>query len=369
MARYVIDLADKKDEPDLRRILRENYMDGSIELTFQREPDFFRSIEIDGEKVQIVVGRDLKKDKVIGFGIRAIRKLYINGKLENIGYLGNLRLDSEYRNGLMLARGYRYFKQLHKDKKAMIYLTSIVEDNKIAINVLTSGKAGFPPYNDFGTYLSYTIGLKYRKKLRNSDISILRFENRKIDDIVKFIHNEGKKKQFFPFYTKEDIQGKTKKLLGLKTENIFVAYRNGNIVGTMCIWDQSKIKQTVVHGYNKTMNIIRYPLDILSNVIDLPQLPSIGKPLNYFYGTLITIENNDLKIFRQLIEKVRMEGKKQGYDYMIIGLHSKDSLNKAMSNYLSYKLKTRIFIVHWDDGLEFYKSLDSRIPYIEVGTL
>ncbi len=369
MSRFSINLAAVNNEKELHEILKNIYMEGSMKLTQRREPDFFNSLEIDGKITQVVLGKDLKKNKIIGFGLRAIRELFVNGEVSDIGYLGNLRLLPEYRNGTMLARGFKFFKELHKDNRVKIYLTSIVEDNKSALKILTSGKAGLPKYNDFGKYFTRMIGLKKRKRISSSGTEIFRGNKKALDKICKFLNDVGKEKQFFPYYTPEDFIKPTGLLRGLSESDLYYIEKNGEILGVIGIWSQGNFKQTVVSDYSIGLKLLRVPWNLVSSILDIPKLPGPGKYLNYFYTGLIAVKNNDKYIFKILIEKVRDVGRKAKFDFMISGLHERDGLNSVIESYRGYKLKTRIFIVHYDDGLDTFKQLDDRIPYLEVGTL
>ncbi|HTL28974.1 MAG TPA: hypothetical protein VL282_07135, partial [Tepidisphaeraceae bacterium] len=42
------DLATDRDEPEIRRVLRENPMDGAVRLSFEREPDSRLAARIEG---------------------------------------------------------------------------------------------------------------------------------------------------------------------------------------------------------------------------------------------------------------------------------------------------------------------------------
>lgn len=361
-------MANRNDEESLRRLLRDNYMEGKLKISFQREPDFFESLDIEGKKVQVALGRDLKKNKIIGFGIRSIREMFVNGSKTNVGYLSNLRLDKNYRGGILIGRAYKFFKELHSDSKAKLYLTSILEDNHLAIKILTSGRGPLPPYKDYGAYTSYAIGLK-KRRVNYPDIKIKKADKDILEKIISFIDKEARKKQFYPVYKAEDFLNDRGILRNLNVEDIFVALKGDEIIGTIGMWDQTSFKQDVVSGYSTSMKIMRPLWNLNAFLKDMPLLPPEETTLNYFFASSIAAKNNNPHVFGALLEKLREEGKKRGYKYMIVGLHSEDSLNSIMLKYPAFKLRSRIFLVHWEDGEEFYNNLDNRTPYMEVATL
>ena len=86
------DLATRADDAGIRHLLATNPLPGRIRVRFEREPSYFDGCD-DG--TQVLVARD--GARVVGVACRSIRKLYINGVVEDIGYLGQLRVDGSSR--------------------------------------------------------------------------------------------------------------------------------------------------------------------------------------------------------------------------------------------------------------------------------
>ncbi len=367
--RFLIEIANENDEAGLRRIARDNYMDGNIRLSVQREPNFFRSLEVEGRLVQVCLGRDLRNKKVIGFAVRAIREMFVNGFIRDIGYLSNLRLEEAYRGGTLIYRAYRFLKELHRDGRTPLYVTSILQDNQYALKIITSGRAGIPPYKDYGGYTTYVVGLKKKRGNLPGNLELRKGTEDMIDDIISFLHEEGKKKQFYPLYRERDLLNTTGILRGLHMYDLIVALKRGKIVGVIGLWDQTAVKQDVVSGYSTLMRIIKPLWNIYAPLRDLPSLPVRDTRLNFFFAAMNLVKDNNRVIFHALIERLREEGRERRLSYMVLGLHSRDTLNGVMKRYPSYKFRSRIFLVHWEDGEQLYDSLDDRIPYLEVAAL
>ena len=79
MPRLKFELATQADDTDLRRLLRENPIAGSISLSFEREPCYFDASVIEGPFHQTIVAREADSSNVIAFGNRSVRPLFING--------------------------------------------------------------------------------------------------------------------------------------------------------------------------------------------------------------------------------------------------------------------------------------------------
>ena len=144
MSRYRFELATPADDADLRHIMAATPMDGSIVVSFRRQPSYFDAAVVEGQFRQVVAARDLETGRIVGFGARSISTRYVNGEPTPIGYLSSLRLLPEHRNIGLVARGYRYFRELHEDNRTKLYLTTIAVENSAAMKLLTSGRTGMP---------------------------------------------------------------------------------------------------------------------------------------------------------------------------------------------------------------------------------
>src|SRR5271155_2533424 len=94
--RFEISLATQHDDADLRALLRDNPMSGSMQVTFEREPDFFAACSIRGHHCQVGIGRDLNSGRIVGLGTRSIAGAFINGRPAPFGWLSDLRLNPAY---------------------------------------------------------------------------------------------------------------------------------------------------------------------------------------------------------------------------------------------------------------------------------
>src|SRR6185369_3108329 len=130
MSRYQFDVATEADDADLRRVLAETPMPGSISVSFRREPSYFDAAVVDGRSRQVVAARDLgvpagdprtgcgSPGRIVGFGSRAVGERYVNGRPAPVGYLSSLRLLAGHRNRGLVGRGYAFFRKLHGDGRA-----------------------------------------------------------------------------------------------------------------------------------------------------------------------------------------------------------------------------------------------------------
>ncbi|MCC6986595.1 MAG: hypothetical protein IT309_09205, partial [Anaerolineales bacterium] len=161
MPAHHYELATQHDDPELRRLLRENPFAGSISLSLEREPDYFLASAIEGAFHETLVVRDTKTNQLVGIGDRSARPLYVNGEIKDVGYFSGLRVDSKYQHGLALARflgkGWEGQREQHKDGRAKFYLMSIVSDNNPAQRLLDSKLPHYPRLHRHTHMYTYAI--------------------------------------------------------------------------------------------------------------------------------------------------------------------------------------------------------------------
>ena len=270
-------IASEKDDFDLKKCLRSIPMEGSISIAFETEPSYFNAITVQGKKQQVVICKD--ENQLVGFGTIAVKPVFLNGKIVEIGYLSGLRGYPQYRKGTFLARAYKSLKKLIKENNLSFCLTTIIEDNLVARKILESGRAGLPNYNFFGNFSTFLI--KPRKKIQGNGLEIVKGNKRPLEEIIEFMNTNGSKKQFYPYIEEKDFGSDY--LRGLSQENFYVALNGSEIIGLVAKWDQESFKQTRVVGYDRKIRFARPFINLASRFTNVPRLPSEGELLHYFY--------------------------------------------------------------------------------------
>src|SRR5262245_58216342 len=243
MSSYRFELATPDADADLRRILVETPMPGRVAVSFRREPSYFAAAVVDGRFHQVVAARDRAADRLVGFGARSVREMYVNDRVEPVGYLSSLRLLAEHRNRGLVARGYAFFRKLHADGRTRLYLTTIAEGNHTALSVLTPGRAGLPAYHFAGNY--HTVALPLGRRRARADGGIRPATAEDLPAVLAFLNAVGPGRQFFPRYEAEDFFHPQGTFRDLQPADLLLAYRGGRLVGTLAGWDQHTFRQTV----------------------------------------------------------------------------------------------------------------------------
>jgi hypothetical protein len=370
MSALVFELATDADEAELRRLLRENPMQGTISLSFEREPNYFHAATIEGSFHQTLVAREADTGEIIGVGNRSVRPMFVNGKVQEIGYMSQLRIHPRYGTGLYLARGlsqgFKLYYELHADGRTPYYLMSIIEDNIPARRLLTSGLPGYPyvrEYTRMFTYAVYPVRYKRSVSLPHP-LRIIRGEEAYASAIVDCYNRNGSRKQYAPYWTCNSLF-----TANLTPYDFFLALNGNRVIGYIACWDQSAFKQTVLRGYSKSIARWRRLLNLLSPLGGWPYLPEPHTQLRHSYASHVAIDDDDPVVFSGLLRELYNHNLEKGYRYFMIGLAEANPFRGVVKTYHPLTYISQIYLVNWENDMGVLKEIDDRIPGLEIAVL
>lgn len=370
MSRYRFELATPEDDADLRHVLAATPMSGRIAVAFRREPSWFSGAVVDGRFRQAIACRDLRTGRIIGFGCRSIRDVYVNGQPASVGYLSSLRVLPEHRNLGLVARGYAFLRELHGDGRVPFYLTTIAAGNRTALDVLTSGRAGLPMYHPAGAYHTIAIALPRRqRRTTRGAVAVRPARPEDLPAILDFLAAAGSRRQFFPRLEANDFLSSEGLMRSLSLDKMLLAEREGRLVGTLAAWDQHDYRQSVVHAYHGCLRWLRPLYNTWAWLRGRPGLPRPGSDFHYLTGALPVGTNDEDDVFATLLEGLRDRSSGGPWTHLLIGLHEADPLLRVAQRYQGTDYVTHVFLASWPDGEKARAAVDGRPPYLEAGSL
>jgi len=361
-------LATEEDDARLRVRMAADRMEGRIAVSFRREPSFFTGCVLQGDRTETVVCTDTRNGALVGLGSRASGMAYVNGRAQRVGYLSDLRCAPEYRCGTLLARGYRYLRQLHLDDPLPFYTTVIYEGNAVALDALTSARAGLPVYRDYGRLRTPAILLdRDLPALAGTGMRILRGSAERLPDIVQFLNTRMATRQFAPVLTGHDL--KDGRLRGLAATDFLLADAAGVVVGVIALWDQAAFRQTHVEAYRGVFGRLRPFYNVYASLVRRRVLPAPGSRIASVYFACFAVADDDLDIARMLLRAAYRAARAGPWHYAILGLHERDPLARLLDEYAGIDAAGRLFLVHYPEQDDEVQRLDARAPYLEAGCL
>jgi hypothetical protein len=351
-----VGVAESRDDAGIRRLVESEAMPGRVRISFCREPNFSIGCAVTGDDVRILVARAEPDDEIVGVACRSVRRVFLNGREQRIGYLGQLRVHERWRGRWLVSRGFAALEELHRADPLPAYLASIVDGNPDAIGVLIDRRRrAFPVFREAARYvtLAVRVGRPRGQERRNEEV--VHGSVDQLEELSNFLKAQGRRRQLSAVWT-ADALGQLE-AYGLPLDDFRIARRNGQIVGAIALWDQSAYKQSVIRGYTGWLKPVA------------PILPRPGTKLRSAYAAVISIANDDTAVFGTLLREIYNLASLRGFDYLLIGLDPRDPLMSPARTYRHIAYPSRLYLASWSNGGSRHEQLDARPVYVDIATL
>jgi hypothetical protein len=362
-------VAGRDDEPDLRRLLRENPMAGAISVSLEREPDAFLAGAVEGDEYRVIVARERASRRAIGMASRSVYSGFFNGELSRIGYLGQLRLDRGWRGRAgLLPRGFRLVQSLRAPEELPFDLTSIVADNAAARRVLAAGAPGMPVYREAGAFLTSIVPIRRRRRAAAGPQSIRPATAEDCGAIAECLRRNRARFQFAPCWTAQDLRSAARSR-DLTPGDFVIAERGRALIGCLAVWNQQRFKQIVVRGYCGPMRWQRAGVNALAWLAGRPSLPDPGRPIPHVYISHVAIDDDRPETFGALMATACDQALARGASCAIAGFAESHPFTRLLArDYRPWKYRSVLYTVQWP-GADAAAPPDGRLPHHEVALL
>jgi hypothetical protein len=316
-------VATRADEAELRTLLRATPTPGAVSLRFEREPDYFAGENVGGASDRTIVAR--RDGRVVCMGRCSRRVVYVNGRLSEVGYLGELRLAPGTRGGLAVLRaGYAFFARLEAERPAEFYYTSVAQSNVRARSVLESGRLGLPKYEALADLTTVAWPVRLGGQCAGNEA---RGDEK---ELVEFLDTQARRHALAMPWDAEVWSALGRH--GLVAEDFCVVRREGRIVAAGSAWDQSAWRQTVVAGYAGATEWLRPVINGLAGLAGRPGLPAIGGRLSQArVHPLSVAEGADAAVTDELLEKLEGRAKARGVEWLVASVAADDALRAVLA--------------------------------------
>ena len=359
-------LADASNEHELRKLLRENPLHGSIRVALEREPDAFHAAAISGDRYDLIMGYGDNGRSFLGAGARFELDAWINGRVQRMGYLGEFRIDGglKQRRHLLL-NSYRALRRYHETGSTPFYITTIVEDNTTTRRLLERKLGDMPTYAPLESMVTFTIPARRGARHTSREAR----SARDFTDIVALLATYGAKHQFHPDWTGE-ILASPARCRGLAPADFSLCHDGDRLKGCLALWDQRRFKQTVISGYTGSLRKARPFFNLVAPLIGRPRLPAPGAQLQSAFLSHVALAPDDGETLVTLVADACRKALARGIDYVMIAFAERNPLAQVLEKHFpTHSYVSVIYVVYWDDGEAAAAALDGRMPHPEMAIL
>ena len=302
----IIQNSDYSDE--IRNILNDEEMESLVQVTYEKVPNLFESLQKDSENTPIIVaGIDVKTGYLVGVGACSIFK-------NNIGYLNSFRIKKEYRNKVNFGKAYEMLITEAKKLGVKNIVTTILEENKIAQKILTKRRKSMPIYEFYKNIVFFSLKNSRKGDLVVNDEKILNYGNFEIH-----LKNKANKKYV--------------------------------------VMDYKKIYK-FLYKFRKVITFLGYP-----------EMPEINKISNFLYVTFVLKDKNvdmekNKKEFRKAVKFIQNKG--YNCDFFMIGSYENSFLEKNLDKMKVFKYKSKMYKVFYEKIENVERDNNFRNENIEI---
>jgi hypothetical protein len=363
--------AGPADDPEIRRLVGSVPMRGSITVRFEREPDYFLGCTVMGDVCDVLMARHEPDGELCGVVCRSERMLFVNGEEQRVGSIGQVRVAPRYQGSWLLHRGVGWFRD--HSAPDLLYTGVVARDNARARAVMLERR---PPGGLHARRLcgitTHALLLRRRqgawgRRPHPSAIEVRGATGDQLDDLVAFLRRNGARRQLFPVWSASDFTG-GQALRGMRLGDVSVATRDGSIVGVLGTWDQSAFKQEVVHAYPPTISRLRPAWNALARVAAAPSLPGIGSAIPHTFAAFPCVQEDDPEVMSLLLSRVARRAARRGRGFLLLGLADDDPLARGLGRWPRLTYHSDLFAFSWTETHPG-AGMDTRVPYVEIGTL
>ena len=351
-------LAHGDDDAAIRRLLHENPMRGEITLSFEREPNYFHDFEIEGAETQTILAYE--RDQLLCMGRCSIQRRFVNGQIQRVGYLADLRLDTQVQGHFdILRRGYQFFRELHHIEPPDFYFTSIAADNHRSIRLLERGLPGMPAYGFLCNFVTLLIPVP-RNARRLRQFNCVRGSSEHLAELVSCLNSHAKQNQLAAFWTEDDLL--SLKNVGLALSDFQLVLDENKVIACAALWDQRRFKQIVVRAYSRKVSVARPWINLAAKLFGTPRLPPVNSKLAFGLLSPLAVPADKPELALTLVESVLPIAAERGLEFCAIGFAADDLRLKALQNHFRCReYNTRLYQVRWKDTNN--PTLDAR-PFL-----
>jgi len=353
--------ATPDDDASLRQVLREISMDSWVNVSTEHEPSYFESSNIFGVTETILASSDDHNQSTVGICSSVSMPVYINGMAKDAGYLSELRVLPEYRHKLSVIRnGFKSIEALNQQHT--YWFTSIAKENSTARRLLEANLKGMPAYQPRGELL--TIALPVCDKLKRNLLVPATEED--IPALVEFYRSHNAGFQYAPVISEQWLRGLDGQT-GLRVQDFWLLKDKGAIKAACAIWDQRKLKQSVVRGYRFPLNIIRQAYNLYAKLSGRVALPAVGDKINYIFIAFLAVSGEASKHTKAIVTTARKLVKEKGANVAMLGVSTQNPIASYLETIPHHAYSTIIESVTWPTYRE--QKIDDRPVQPEIAVI
>jgi hypothetical protein len=340
-------VATEAHEAGIRRLLREVPLPGPVDITFEREPNYFAGSSIAGGLDETIVA--IREQAVVCVGRCVRRRCALNGRPAQIGYLAELRLDPSATGEFRIVRdGYRFFGELQRQREQNddFCFTSIGAGNIRARRFLERGVDGLPRYNLLGELVTMMVAVP--RSPRRVTLGATPVRRTEMHDVARFLNQAALRHHLAALWNADMLLSLAGN--GLPLERIQLVKTGEEIVACGGLWDQRGFRQTVIKRHSPVVGALRPFVNLASRFRGNAGLPAIGSVLKHAFLSPLAFRPDASHMLPDFIASFFPMAASLGIDFITLALPAADDrIAHLRRRFHPRTWNSLLFEVRWPD--------------------
>lgn len=280
---WSVRLATPADDAALRSLVARVPMAGSPRIAQEREPSFFALPKLSGAFDTYVVEQD---GRVVGCGTHTVRDAWVDGRLERVGHVGDLRLEPHLRGrSIVRAMANVGLERSRKAHGATLSTMAAMASNRKARRAARQGET-----LDAGGYRMVNVPWRARP----GDGRAVAATEDDLGEVAALLEDVQRGRLFGWHADERTLRRRVRDWPGLAASDfLLVRDDGGELVGCAAAWDPHPVRQTRVQAWGPLLGAYR--------PVARPRLPPAGGVLRIPYLTHLAVRGDDPRVLRSLV--------------------------------------------------------------------
>ena len=315
--------ATHEDDAALRRLCQRTPMRGPISYCLEREPDFFALTRLQGDHGGRVAVIDAGTE-IAAMAMMAPFRAWVGGTAQRCAYVGDLKVDPEYRGRGLSGRIVRFLTQelQRQDIDRMVFL--VLAGNP-AIALLDNSRTPLK-VRKLRTVRDFLVPFGAAKVL-HADAVVGHGTPDSAEEMIELWNRVHHRRAFAPVLDEHLLLHWLEGLRG--PEDSRLVRRNGRLTAFCAVWDASAIKQIRLLRLSHRMRAATGLFNAFAALRGRPRFPRLGQVLRGLHVCHVCAETPD--DLAALLADIHNEFRAGGPLYFDLALDREDPLREALS--------------------------------------
>jgi hypothetical protein len=319
-----------------------------------------------GTSYAIIAHDANKTHKAIGMYACSFMPVHINGKNEQIGYIGGLRVSPEYQHKIRyLKEGFTALETIvPRHASVPFYFTSLASENHKARRVLEANTKGMPHYTPQGEMSTLIFSTRHAKAIT----TLQQATPNDCTDIASFYNTMASHYQLSPHITPQWLEGLDGSI-GLSISDFWlIKDAQQNIRCCLALWDQRAFKQSVIKAYRPPLQYFSRVYNAFARLSKRVELPKTGEALEHLYIAFFACDDASMSI--DALKEAASIARQKGASSCVLGVSSHHALLDKFKHALKpsvYRSEIETVVLH--QATTSKPNFDGRLIQPEVALL